>query len=98
MVAAAIVPWVRDDLDGRTMFLFYALPGVPFMCLGLALVAGWAMGGPSAAPSRRRAAALGAGAFAAVVVLNFAWLYPLFAAQTLPYDAWRDRIVFSSWI
>ena len=29
MVATAIVPWVRDDLDGRTMFLFYALPAVP---------------------------------------------------------------------
>ena len=98
MVATAIVPWVRDDLDGRTMFLFYALPGVPFLCLGLALVAGWAMGGRGASPSRRRAAALGAGAFAAVVVLNFAWLYPLLAAQTVPYDAWRERIWFTSWI
>ena len=56
------------------------------------------MGGPGGSPSRRRAAALGAGAFAAAVVLNFAWLYPLLAAQTVPYDAWRDRIWFTSWI
>ena len=98
MVATAIVPWVRDDLDGRTMFLFYALPGVPFMCLGLALVAGWVLGGADASRERRRAGALGVGAFLCVVVLNFAWLYPLLAAQTLPYDAWRDRILFSSWI
>ena len=41
---------------------------------------------------------LDAGAFVAVVVLNFAWLYPLLAAQTLPYEAWRDRIWFPSWI
>ena len=57
MVATAIVPWVRDDLDWRTMFLFYALPAVPFLCLGLALVAGWAIGGPGASRRRRRLAA-----------------------------------------
>jgi dolichyl-phosphate-mannose-protein mannosyltransferase len=98
MVAAATVPWIRDDLDGRTMFLFYALPAVPFMCLGLALLAGWALGGPDASPDRRRYAALGAGVFAALVVLNFAYLYPVLAARTLPYEAWQDRMWFSSWI
>ena len=98
MVATAIVPWIRDDLDGRTMFLFYALPGVPFMCLGLALVAGWVLGGADASAQRRRAGALGVGAYVAVVVLNFAWLYPVLAAQTLPYDDWRQRLLFTSWL
>ena len=98
MVATTIVPWVRDDLDGRTMFLFYALPAVPFMCLGLALVAGWATGGPDASPGRRRAATLGTGVYLAGVLANFAWLYPLLAAQTIPYEDWRARILFSSWI
>ncbi len=98
MVAATIVPWIRDDLDGRTMFLFYALPAVPFMCLGLALVIGWALGGAAATSRRRAAAAIGAGAYVAVVVINFAYLYPVLAAQTLPYEAWRSRMWFSSWI
>jgi len=98
MVAAAIVPWIRDDLDGRTMFLFYALPAVPFMCLGLALVAGWALGGADASPERRRAAALGTGVLVALVVVNFAYFYPVLAAGTLPYEAWQDRMWFSSWI
>ena len=98
MVATAIVPWVRDDLDGRTMFLFYALPAVPFMCLGLALVAGWALGGAGASRRRRRAAALGTGAYVALVVVNFAYLYPVLAARTLAYDDWRARMWFSSWI
>ena len=98
MVLTAIVPWVRDDLDGRTMFLFYALPAVPFFCLGLALVAGWALGGPGASPERRTAGALVVGSYVALVVVSFAWLYPVLAAQTLPYDAWRDRMWFSSWI
>jgi dolichyl-phosphate-mannose-protein mannosyltransferase len=98
MVATAIVPWVRDDLDGRTMFLFYALPAVPFMCLGLALVAGYAWGGPGTSTHRRRTAVLATGSYLAVVVANFAWLYPLLAAQTIPYDDWRARILFTSWI
>jgi hypothetical protein len=55
LALTAIVPWIRDDLDGRTMFLFYALPGLPFLCLGLALVAGWAIGGAGASLRRRRA-------------------------------------------
>ena len=98
MVAAAIVPWVREDLDGRTMFLFYALPAVPFLCLALALVAGWGLGGADASPARRRTAALATGVYLALVVLNFAYLYPVLAARTIPYDAWYDRMWFSSWI
>ena len=47
---------------------------------------------------RRTAAAMGVGAYVAIVVVNFAYLYPVLAAQTLPYDAWRDRMWFTSWI
>jgi dolichyl-phosphate-mannose-protein mannosyltransferase len=97
-LAAGIVPWIRDDLDQRTMFLFYALPSVPFMCLGLALVAGRVVGGRTASPQRRRVGAAAVGAYLSLVVVNFAYLYPVLAAQTLPYDAWRDRMWFSSWI
>lgn len=98
MVLTAIVPWIRDDLDGRTMFLFYVLPAVPFMCLGIALVAGWLLGGRGASPRRRTAAAMGVGVYVAIVVVNFAYLYPILAAQTLPYDAWKSRMWFTSWI
>jgi dolichyl-phosphate-mannose-protein mannosyltransferase len=98
LVLTAIVPWIRDDLDGRTMFLFYALPAVPFMCLGFALVAGWLLGGRGASSKRRTAAAMGIGVWVAVVVLNFAYLYPVLAAQTLPYADWQDRMWFTSWI
>jgi dolichyl-phosphate-mannose-protein mannosyltransferase len=98
MVAAAIAPWVREDLNGRTMFLFYALPAVPFLCLALALAAGWALGGRDASPARRSVAAVGVGVFVALVVVNFAYFYPVLAAQTLPFEAWQDRMWFSSWI
>jgi dolichyl-phosphate-mannose-protein mannosyltransferase len=98
MVLTAILPWIRDDLDGRTMFLFYALPAVPFMCLGIALVAGWLLGGKGVSARRRVSAAMGIGAYLAVVVINFAYLYPVLAAQTLPYEVWKSRMWFTSWI
>ncbi|HWH30890.1 MAG TPA: phospholipid carrier-dependent glycosyltransferase [Mycobacteriales bacterium] len=98
LVATALLPWVREDLDGRTMFLFYALPAVPFLCLCLALAAGWAVGGPTAGLSRRRWVTMGVGLYLAVVVANFAYLYPVLAAQTIPFGEWQDRMWFPSWI
>jgi dolichyl-phosphate-mannose--protein O-mannosyl transferase len=98
LALTAIVPWIRDDLDGRTMFLFYALPGLPFLCLGLALVAGWAIGGADASLGRRRAGIALAAGHLGLVIVNFAWLYPVLAARTLPYDRWYARMWFTSWI
>ena len=98
LTATALLPWVREDLDGRTMFLFYALPAVPFLCLALALAAGWAVGSPAASSARRRWGAIGVGGYLALVVANFAWLYPVLAAQTIPLADWQDRMWFPSWI
>ncbi|MEO6206045.1 MAG: phospholipid carrier-dependent glycosyltransferase, partial [Mycobacteriales bacterium] len=98
MVLTAILPWIPSDLNKRTMFLFYALPAVPFMCLGLALCAGWILGGPGATRRRRRIGAAIVGSYVAVVVVNFVYLYPVLAAQTLPYADWKARMWFSSWI
>jgi len=98
LALTAIVPWIRDDLDGRTMFLFYALPGLPFLCLGLALGAGWAIGGAGASLARRRAGIALTAGHLALVVANFAWLYPVLAAVTLPYEQWAARMWFSSWV
>jgi dolichyl-phosphate-mannose--protein O-mannosyl transferase len=98
LVLASIVPWIPSDLHKRTMFLFYALPAVPFMCLGLALCAGWALGPATASVRRRATAATAIGVYVSVVVLNFVYLYPILAAQTLPYADWHKRMWFSSWI
>ncbi|MCW2606087.1 MAG: rane protein [Frankiales bacterium] len=97
-IAVSILPWIRDDLHQRTMFLFYALPAVPFMALGYALVAGHLIGGPDASASRRRWGSAVVAGFLALVVVNFAYLYPVLAAQTLPYDDWLSRMWFTSWI
>jgi dolichyl-phosphate-mannose--protein O-mannosyl transferase len=98
LIAASILPWIPSDLHKRTMFLFYALPALPFMCLGLALMAGWALGGRDASPRRRATAATAIGVYVSAVILNFAYLYPILAAQTLEYADWHKRMWFSSWI
>jgi dolichyl-phosphate-mannose--protein O-mannosyl transferase len=98
LIAASILPWIPSDLHRRTMFLFYALPALPFMCLGLALMAGWALGGRDASPRRRATAATAVGVYVSAVVLNFVYLYPILAAQTLEYADWHKRMWFSSWI
>ena len=99
LVATGIAPWIRDDLNQRTMFLFYALPSVPFLCLALALCAGWALGPAGASARRRAVAATAVGSYLAVVVVNFAYFYPILAAVTLPYASWYARMWFpTAWI
>ncbi|MFN2540270.1 MAG: dolichyl-phosphate-mannose--protein mannosyltransferase [Mycobacteriales bacterium] len=96
LMAVSILAWIPSDQKDRTMFLFYALPSVPFLCLGLALIAGWLMGPPG---STRRLWGTGAvGVYTSLVVLNFSWLYPVLAAVTIPYHDWHQRMWFSSWI
>jgi dolichyl-phosphate-mannose-protein mannosyltransferase len=96
MMSVSILAWIPSDLQDRTMFLFYALPSVPFLCLALALLAGWLLG--RAGTVRRHLAAAGVGAYTALVVLNFTYLYPVLAAVTIPYDDWLARMWFRSWI
>jgi len=92
MIAVPVLAWIPSDLKGRTMFLFYALPAIPFLCIGLALLAGWAL-------SRHRiAGAIGVGIYVSLVIFLFAFLYPVLAAVTLPYADWYDRMWFRSWI
>jgi dolichyl-phosphate-mannose--protein O-mannosyl transferase len=96
MTAVSVLAWIPSDLHDRTMFLFYALPSVPFLCLGIALLAGWALG--HAGTVRRAVAAASVGVYTSLVLVNFAYLYPILAAVTIPYSSWYHRMWFRSWI
>ncbi len=98
LIATGILPWVRDDLHERTMFLFYALPAVPFMALGAALVAGWLLGGRDATRRRRRAGAAMVGTYTALAVAVFAFFYPVLTAVTITLSQWQHRMWFPSWV
>jgi dolichyl-phosphate-mannose--protein O-mannosyl transferase len=96
LMLVSILAWIPSDQKHRTMFLFYALPSVPFLCLGLAIVVGWVLGPPGS--TRRIWGSGAAGVYTSLVVINFWWLYPVLAAVTIPYTSWHHRMWFTSWI
>jgi dolichyl-phosphate-mannose--protein O-mannosyl transferase len=95
--AVAILGWVPSEFHHRTMFLFYALPALPFMVIALTLCIGYALGGPDSSPTRQVLGAAAAGGYLLLVVINFFYLYPILAAQVIPYTHWKSRIWFPSW-
>ncbi|GAB3207461.1 dolichyl-phosphate-mannose--protein mannosyltransferase [Marinactinospora thermotolerans] len=98
--AASWLPWFA--YPERTMFVFYALPMLPFLALAITLSLGLLMGGPSGEASRSTVARAATGVVFGVVMLlivaNFAYLYPVLSAEVIPYDAWADRMWFPTWI
>jgi dolichyl-phosphate-mannose--protein O-mannosyl transferase len=95
-VAATYLPWFL--YTERTIFYFYAVVMVPFLVLAVTLMLG-AVLGPAGAPPRRRAwGAAVAGSVVVLVMLNFAWLYPILSAEPIPFADWHARMWFRSWI
>ncbi|MEV0195118.1 phospholipid carrier-dependent glycosyltransferase [Nonomuraea sp. NPDC050691] len=103
--AVGWLPWFYFAItDNRTMFLFYAIPMVPFMVLAITLCAGWLIGpanrtASGALPMRRTIGAAVVGAFALLALINFWWLYPILTAELIPYTEWKARMLFDKrWI
>jgi len=101
--AAGIVPWMIVD---RVSFYFYALPAQPFLVLAVVYVLGaliaWGQAGRGRdtvlGVDRRTLAVLLAGAYVLLVALNFAYFYPIYTGQLIPYDGWQARMWLSSWV
>jgi len=95
--AAGIVPWVYFAIaDRRTMFIFYALPSLPFMIIALALAAGLLIG-PATMTTRRTIGASAVGALALLTLINFWWLRPVLTAESIPHEDWYRRMLYTSW-
>jgi dolichyl-phosphate-mannose-protein mannosyltransferase len=99
--ASAILPWFYF---GRVMFYFYALPAEPFLVLAVVYVLGVLMA-PSRAGrdtlfgfDRRIAGTVIAGAYVMLVALNFAYFYPIYTGESIPYESWQARMWVSSWV
>ena len=94
--ASTWLPWLQ--YDDRPIFLFYAIITLPFIVLALTLAMGKLIG-PSTAPSpRRTTGVIISGAFFVLVLVNFAWFWPIWTNQLLTHSEWLDRIWFSRWI
>jgi dolichyl-phosphate-mannose-protein mannosyltransferase len=84
--AFAYLPWLGFGLGRSQLFLFYLLPAVPFMCLGLGYVA------TRVGHSVRGRVFLAVFGLAAIVL--FAFYYPVLADRPLPPQAWKSRILY----
>lgn len=95
-IAAGWLPWLLY-LD-RTIFTFYTVVISPFLVMAVAMSLGSIIGSPDASPRRRRDGALVAGAIILAMVAAAWWFYPVWTGMEISYDAWRQRMWFSTWI
>jgi dolichyl-phosphate-mannose--protein O-mannosyl transferase len=98
-----MLPWYYYAItDGRTMFSFYLLPGLPFLILAVVYVLGAIMtppGGVASGAQRTDHQLLGttiAGLYMAVIALCFAYFYPLFVGGMITYQGWASRMWLGS--
>ena len=89
------LPWVFSSRGA--MFTFYTITIEPFMCIALAMVLGIILG-PSRSGPRRQRGAIAVGVFLALVVLDFAFMYPVYTGDMMTRKAWQLRIWLPGWI
>ena len=90
--AAGYLPWCA--MQQRTVFTFYAIVIQPFLVLAIVYCAKLLLGSglkPVVSQSI-------VGGIFALIVLCFLFFIPLFTAQVMPYEDWRLRMWFESWI
>ncbi|MFN2418709.1 MAG: phospholipid carrier-dependent glycosyltransferase [Candidatus Limnocylindria bacterium] len=84
---ATYLPWLLLSGDRSQTFLWYFLPTVPFLALGIGVLAAHAW----ATLSGRIAASV----YAMLIVSSFAFYLPLLTALPLEPDGWRTRMLFT---
>ena len=95
-VVSSWLPWIPND--DRPIFSYYAIAIIPFTVLALTLCLGTMLGGRDASYRRRTWGTALGGAFVVLVVLNFAWFWPLYTGELMTTKQWLDRIWFRRWI
>ncbi|MEU9154061.1 phospholipid carrier-dependent glycosyltransferase [Streptomyces sp. NPDC048417] len=95
-IAAGYLPWFM--YQERTIFLFYAVVFVPFLCLAVAMMIGSIIGPPGSSDTRRLIGASGAGVLVLLIVWNFIYFWPLYTGTAIPIDSWRSRMWLDTWV
>ncbi|WP_329375038.1 dolichyl-phosphate-mannose--protein mannosyltransferase [Streptomyces sp. NBC_01483] len=95
-VAAGYLPWFL--YQDRTIFSFYAVAFVPYLCLAVAMMLGALLGPPGADGKRRTRGAMAAGVLVLLIAWNFIYFWPLYTGTTIPIDDWRSRMWLDTWV
>ena len=95
-VLSAWLPWLR--YDDRPIFSYYAVSIIPFTVIAITLLLGRLVGDRRASYRRRMWGASFAGAFVVLVLVNFAWFWPVYTDQLVTTPEWLERIWFRIWI
>jgi dolichyl-phosphate-mannose--protein O-mannosyl transferase len=95
-VAAGWAPWFFTG--DRTIFSWYIVVIAPFLAGLIAMTLGLVMGRPQAEGNRRVLGAAAVGAYLMLVLACFAFFWPIWTAEVIPYDEWYRRMWFRSWI
>ncbi|MFC5217725.1 dolichyl-phosphate-mannose--protein mannosyltransferase [Streptomyces coerulescens] len=95
-IAAGYLPWFL--YQERTIFFFYAVVFLPFLCLAVAMLLGAITGPPGSSDTRRVAGATGAGVLVLLIAWNFIYFWPLYTGQAIPIDDWRSRMWLDTWV
>ncbi|MFJ6833240.1 dolichyl-phosphate-mannose--protein mannosyltransferase [Streptomyces sp. NPDC091209] len=95
-VAAGYLPWFM--YQERTIFFFYAVVFVPFLCLAVTMMIGAILGPPGSGERRRVVGAVGAGVLVLLITWNFIYFWPLYTGTAIPIDQWRSRMWLDTWV
>lgn len=87
LFAFAYLPWFFLTGQGQDPYLYYLLPGIPFLCL--------AFGAAAARLWPRVGGRLAVAAVALAAAGVWVFYLPLLRGTPLPVPQWRDRIVFT---
>lgn len=92
---AGWLPWFAD-ID-RQMYFFYAVTMAPFLIMAIALICGDILYKPRQNAERRTLGVIVVCLYVALVVTNFAWLFPVLTGMPISQSTWNMQIWLPSW-
>jgi dolichyl-phosphate-mannose--protein O-mannosyl transferase len=92
---AGLLPWFAD-ID-RQMYFFYAATMAPFLVMAIALICGDILHAPNQNAERRTLGLIAVSCYVAIVITNFAWLYPILTGLPISQSTWNLQIWLPSW-